>query len=166
MYRFDCCRMLPDMSAELVNVHVMTLQVGWCVLVLASVNSTHHVCHQLPLPWHHLSVLIAKQVRAFAMINNIITPLHSHNFPHFLQAGCPSCRPTNSVKALKAVGVWWRWPLVSPDGVVPSRMVVLSASVNLSLHHKVQKSSSGTGSPSWSQKKGRKTVVVWCGVLV
>ena len=24
------------------------------------------------------------------------------NHPHFLQAGCPSCRPTNSVKALKA----------------------------------------------------------------
>jgi len=24
--------------------------------------------------------------------------------PHFLQAGCPSCRPTNSVKALKADG--------------------------------------------------------------
>ena len=23
-------------------------------------------------------------------------------FPHFLQAGCPSCRPTNSLKALKA----------------------------------------------------------------
>jgi len=23
-------------------------------------------------------------------------------FPIFLQAGCPSCRPTNSVKALKA----------------------------------------------------------------
>jgi len=22
----------------------------------------------------------------------------------FLQAGCPSCRPTNSVKALKAIG--------------------------------------------------------------
>jgi len=28
------------------------------------------------------------------------------------------------------------------------------------LHHKVQKFSSGTGSPGWSQKKGRKTVVV------
>jgi len=25
--------------------------------------------------------------------------------PHFLQAGCPSCRPTNSVKALKATNV-------------------------------------------------------------
>jgi len=24
----------------------------------------------------------------------------------FLQAGCPSCRPTNSIKALKVVGCW------------------------------------------------------------
>jgi len=39
----------------------------------------------------------------------------------------------------------------------------VSASVNLPLHHKVQKfssQSSGTGSPGWSRKKGRKTVVV------
>jgi len=56
---------------------------------------------------------------------------------------------------------WWRWALVSPDGVAPSRMVGVSASVNLPLYHKVQKFSSGTGSPGWSQKKGRKTVV-WC----
>jgi len=42
-------------------------------------------------------------------------------------------------------------------------MVCVSASVNLPLHHKVQKSS-GTGSPGWSRKKGRKTVV-WCGVV-
>jgi len=41
-------------------------------------------------------------------------------------------------------------------------MVGVSASVNLSLHHKVQKFSSGTGSPGWSRKKGCKTVVV-CG---
>jgi len=39
-------------------------------------------------------------------------------------------------------------------------MVVVSACVNLPLHHKVQKFSSGTGSPGWSQKKGRETVVV------
>jgi len=32
--------------------------------------------------------------------------------------------------------------------------------VNLPLHHKIQKFSSGTGSPGWSRKKGRKTVVV------
>ena len=36
----------------------------------------------------------------------------------------------------------------------------MSASVNLPLHHKVQKFSSGTISPEWSRKKGDKTVVV------
>jgi len=55
---------------------------------------------------------------------------------------------------------WCRWALFSPDGVAASRMVSVSASVNLPLHHKVQKFSSGTGSPGWSRKKGRKTVVV------
>jgi len=39
-------------------------------------------------------------------------------------------------------------------------MVGVSASVNLPLHHKVQKFSSGTGSPEWSRKEGRETVVV------
>jgi len=38
-------------------------------------------------------------------------------------------------------------------------MVGVSASVDLPLHHKVQKFSSGTGSPGWSWKKGRETVV-------
>jgi len=42
---------------------------------------------------------------------------------------------------------WWRWALISPDGVEPGRMVNVSTSVNLPLHHKVQKFSSGTGSP-------------------
>ena len=41
-------------------------------------------------------------------------------------------------------------------------MVGVSASVNLPLHHKVQKFSCGTGSPGWSRKKGRKTVVCVC----
>ena len=35
-------------------------------------------------------------------------------------------------------GGWWRWALVSPDGLAPSQMVGVSASVNLPLHHKVQ----------------------------
>jgi len=46
------------------------------------------------------------------------------------------------------------------DGVAPSRMVSVSASVNLPLHHKVQKFSSGTGSPGWSRKKDHTVVVV------
>jgi len=49
--------------------------------------------------------------------------------------------------------------LVSPDGA-PSWMVSVSASVNLPLHYKVQKLSSGTGSREWSRKKGHKMVVV------
>jgi len=57
-------------------------------------------------------------------------------------------------------GGWWRWALVSPDGVARSRTICASASVNLPLHHKVHKFSSGTGSSGWSRKKGRKTVVV------
>ena len=69
------------------------------------------------------------------------------------QEGHPAC---------KKYGGWWRWALVSPDGVAPSRMVSVCASVNLPLHHKVQKFSSGTGSPGWSQKKGCKTVVCVC----
>jgi len=50
--------------------------------------------------------------------------------------------------------------VVSLDGVAPSQMVGVSASVNLPLHHRVQKFSSGTGSAGWSLKIGRKTVVV------
>jgi len=62
----------------------------------------------------------------------------------------------------KKYGGWWRWALVSPDEVAPSRMVGVSASVNFPLHHKVHKFSSGTGSPGWSRKKGHKTLVCVC----
>jgi len=61
------------------------------------------------------------------------------------QEGHPAC---------KRYGGWWRWALVSPDGLALSRMVGVSASVNLPLHHKVQKFSYSTGSPGWSLKKG------------
>ena len=68
------------------------------------------------------------------------------------------------IQSVKNKGVWWRWALVGLDGVALSWMVSVSASVNLPLHHKVQKFSSGSGSPGWSRKKGHKTVVVWwCG---
>jgi len=46
--------------------------------------------------WHplgHMQVCISLQTDDYASI----PPLS------FLQAGCPSCRPTNSVKALKAI---------------------------------------------------------------
>jgi len=34
------------------------------------------------------------------------TSAHFHHTPIFLRAGCPSCRPTNSVKALKATSAF------------------------------------------------------------
>ena len=57
------------------------------------------------------------------------------------------------------------WALISPDGVAPSWMVRVSASVNLPLHHKVQRFSSGTGLPGWSRKKGHKTFVCACACV-
>jgi len=42
-------------------------------------------------------------------------------------------------------------------------MVGVSASVNLPLHHEVQKFSSGTGSPGWSRRKGLQN---GCGVVI
>jgi len=77
------------------------------------------------------------------------------------QEGHPACK--------KYVG-WLRWALVSLDGVASSRMVGVSSSANLplhhTLHHKVQKFSSDTGSPGWSQKKGHKMVVVVSHMIV
>jgi len=71
------------------------------------------------------------------------------------QEGHPVCKKVRGL---------WRWALVSPDGEAPSQIVCVSASVNFPLHHKVQKFSSGTGSPGLSWKKGCKMVVVWCGI--
>ena len=38
-----------------------------------------------------------------------LTSAQLHHAPYFLPAGCPSCRPTNSVKAPKAEQVTARW---------------------------------------------------------
>jgi len=79
----------------------------------------------------HMQVCISLQTD-----NHASTPPLS-----FLQAGCPSCHPTNSIKALKAkassentkstktFGGWWN-PLGEPTGPVagPSPLSALRAS--------------------------------------
>jgi len=55
------------------------------------------------------------------------------------------------------------WALVSPDGAASSQMFNMSASLNLPLHHKVQKFSSGTGSPG---SPGKRAVKWLCGVVL
>ena len=51
--------------------------------------------------------------------------------------------------------------LVSRDGVAPSRMVSVSASVNLSSHCEVQKFSSGTAHPGGPGKRAVKRLWWW-----
>jgi len=58
------------------------------------------------------------------------------------------------------LGGWWRWALISLNRDAPSRTLSVSASVNLPLHHEVQKFSSGIGSPGWSRKRAVKQL--WC----
>jgi len=48
-------------------------------------------------------------------------------------------RQEKGIRPVKKMEGWCRLALVSPDGVAPSRMVGVSASVNLPLHHTVQK---------------------------
>ena len=51
--------------------------------------------------------------------------------------------------------------MLTPYRVAPSRMVGVSVSVNLPLHHKVQKFFYGTGSPGDPRKRAIKRL--WCG---
>ena len=65
--------------------------------------------------------------------------------------------------ARKNMGGWWRWALVSPDGVAPSRMVSMSASVNLPLHHNTM-SRSSLLAPAHPGGPGKGAVKrLWCG---
>jgi len=61
------------------------------------------------------------------------------------------------------VGGWW-WALVSPDGVAPSQIVCVSASVNLHLHHKSRSFLLAPAHPGGPRKSGIKQL--WCVVVV
>ena len=114
-------------------------------------NSAHKICM-------HLWAIVTVNCR-FGLIFRFVFCLQCFDTVGWAAGmeGHPAC---------KKMGGWWRWALVSPDGVAPSRMIGVSASVNLPLHRKVQKFSSGTGSLGWSRKKGHKTAVVVCFLSV
>jgi len=64
--------------------------------------------------------------------------------------------------ARKKIGGWWRWALVSPDGVAPSQMVGVSACVNLLC---TIKSISSLLAPAHPGGPGKRAVkrLWWCG---
>jgi len=61
------------------------------------------------------------------------------------QEGHPACKKYGG-------GRGWQW-LVWMEWHPAGWLVCLPRAFNLPLHHKVQKFSSGTGSPGWSRKK-------------
>ena len=67
------------------------------------------------------------------------------------QEGHPACKN----------GGWWKWALVSLDVVVPSRMVCVSACVNLPLHHKSRSSLLAPAHPDGPGKRAVKRL--WWG---
>jgi len=102
---------------------------------------------------HHITAFIGREFDIKVQIRTLFLDVLPSMHWHCWLGGRKGIRPVKN-------GGWWRWALLSPDGVVPIRMVSVFASVNLPLHHKAQKFSSSTGSPGWSQKNGHKTVVV------
>ena len=62
------------------------------------------------------------------------------------------------------MGGWWRWALVSPDGVAPSRMVGVSASV---IFPCTIKSRNSLLAPAHLGGPGKRAIKwLWCGVVV
>ena len=82
------------------------------------------------------------------------------------QSGQITCLCIISLHGLRLVawdskmGGWWRWALVSPDGVAPSRMVYVSASVNFPFTIKSTSSLLAPAHLGGPGRKGCKTVVV------
>ena len=69
------------------------IQIGFTFLVLAHLGSPE--ARDSEWQWHQLGHM--------QVCTSLQTDNHASTPPLvFLQAGCPSCRPTNSVKALKA----------------------------------------------------------------
>jgi len=137
--------------------HSATSELFWTCTHHSSVlpaSSVHNGSQ--PLPYHYYVI-----IRPHCSITRLHFAFSALTLLVGRQEGHPAC---------KKHGGSWRRALLSPDGVVPSRMVGVSVSVwsimqfsfsvNLPLHHKVQKFSSGTGSPGWSWKKGCKIVVM------
>ena len=68
------------------------------------------------------------------------------------QEGHPAC---------KKMGGWWRWALLSPDGVAPSWMVGMSASVSLPLPIKSRSSLLAPAHPGGPGKRAVKWLWWW-----
>jgi len=70
----------------------------------------------------------------------MLVPFTAHEVCHWLPAfSALTLLVGRQERHPACIKIWWRWALVSPDGVAPIQMVGVSASVSLPLHHEVQK---------------------------
>ena len=99
------------LNLNLINSQPVRIDVFMCVILMCTVvvlTTTPQLGE--PVPEENLWTLRCKgrlteantlTIRLGA-IPSRLTSAHFHHTPIFLQAGCPACRPTNRVKALKA----------------------------------------------------------------
>jgi len=142
---------------------------GWCFFVdrhWQCINRRRHLqfpCTKQPGPCHWLVAVL--------MHDHLYFRFWIVSYQLFEKCGDTGSdsgpTPPFSLELLRDVrGIDGGGSLISPDGVVPTRIVGVSASCYPAQHHKVQKKlSSGTGCPSWCWKKGRKTIVMWWVVV-
>ena len=94
----------------------------YCTVLIALHTDTHttvlrpffrdHPCEPVPEENFWTSWCKGRLTEADTLIIRLganpsrLTSAHLHHPPYFLQAGCPSCRPTNSVKALKTTSAF------------------------------------------------------------
>ena len=132
----------------------------WC---LVAYQGASPVQRRSPIP-----VLTGPNIEQLCWCANAVTAMPSchHMASAISSAEWSRCRPPSSLSCGQLLTPWsivchLHTCYRAVNRVAPSRIVGVSASVNPPLHRKVQKFSPGTGSPGWSRKRGRKTVVVW-----
>jgi len=107
-------------------------------------RQTHRQTHRRPWPIYISPRLcLTRNVITRRSLTVIETDAISQSIYHFLLAPNQQRQRTlggrNGIRSVKNMGDSWDGHcMVSPDGMAPIRMVGVSASVNLPLHHKVQ----------------------------
>jgi len=115
----------PKSRQKLPSAHHRTTLSGYIFATKAHIDTTPHITTILrpffrdhpgePVPEENFWTLWCKgrlteadtpTIRMGATPSGLVTSAHLHHPPYFLQAGCPSCRPTNSVKAPKATSAF------------------------------------------------------------
>ena len=117
---------------------------SWCVLFQISVN--HLQIYEIKL---QISAIKLRHGNGVGNTFSALTLLVGRQERH------PAC---------KKMGRWWRWALVSPDGVAPSQMVSVSASVNLPCSIQSRSSLLAPAHPSGPGKRAVKRL--WCGAVI